>query len=181
VKPLVEMMELQRVQCFPACPTNPDTSVFAEFFPASQPAPSQPKATSEEEKQMHVYWNPLVFLLDFSAQRILTRFPPDVWQAFFCRSFRVPIPKMLAHAQGCTLCSCKICIDPLGDHDLIRKQHTGSIRGHNHLMLCQQHINCVVKGLIQQTAFNHTTSSKVVYKLLRTICLLDAMMHLQKG
>jgi len=33
-----------------------------------------------------------------------------------------------------TLCSCKMCIDPLGDHVLTCKQHTGSICGHNHLM-----------------------------------------------
>ena len=45
-----------------------------------------------------------------------------------------PIPKMLAHAQGRTKCSCNMCIDPLGDHVLCCKQHTGSIHGHNHLM-----------------------------------------------
>ena len=32
------------------------------------------------------------------------------------------------------VCSCKMYIDPLGDHVLTCKQHTGSIRGHNHLM-----------------------------------------------
>ena len=45
-----------------------------------------------------------------------------------------PIPRMLAHAQGRTLCSCKMCVDPLSDHVLTCKQHRGSIRGHNHLM-----------------------------------------------
>ena len=40
---------------------------------------------------------------------------------------------MLAHAHSRTLCSCKMCINPLGDHVLTCKQHTGSIRGHNHL------------------------------------------------
>ena len=41
---------------------------------------------------------------------------------------------MLAHAQGRTLCSCKMCIsDPLGDHVLTCKQHTGSIHSHNYL------------------------------------------------
>jgi len=63
---------------------------------------------------MQINWNPLTFLSDLSAHRILTLFPPDVWQAFFW----APIPKMLAHAQGCTLCSYKMCIDPLGDHVL---------------------------------------------------------------
>jgi len=47
----VEMLELQRVQHFPASPANPDDSVFAELFPASQQASSQPNASSE--KQMH--------------------------------------------------------------------------------------------------------------------------------
>ena len=41
---------------------------------------------------------------------------------------------MLAHAQGRTLCSCKMCVDPLSDHVLTCKQHRVSIRGHNHLM-----------------------------------------------
>jgi len=83
---------------------------------------------------MHINWNPLGFLSDLSAHKILTRLPPDVWQAFFCRSFGAPIPKMLAHAQSRTLCSCKMGIDPLGDRVLTCKQHTGTIRGHNHLM-----------------------------------------------
>jgi len=83
---------------------------------------------------MHINWNPLGFLSDLSAHKIETRFPPDVWQAFFCKSFGALIPKMLAHAQSCTLCSCKMGINPLGDHVLTCKQHTGSIRGHNHLM-----------------------------------------------
>ena len=88
----------------------------------------------EKAKQMHINWNPLGFLSDLSAHKIVTRFPPDVWEAFCCRSFGAPIPKMLAHAQSRTLCSCKMGIDPLGDHVLTCKQHTGSIRGHNHLM-----------------------------------------------
>jgi len=83
---------------------------------------------------MHLNWNPLGFLLDLSAHKSETRFPPDVWQASFCRSFGAPIPKMLAHAQSRTLSSCKMGIDPLGDHVLTYKQHTGSIRGHNQLM-----------------------------------------------
>jgi len=67
---------------------------------------------------MHLNWNPLGFLSELSQQKSVARFPPDVWQAFFCRSFRAPIPQMLAHAHSRTLCSCKMCIDPLGDHVL---------------------------------------------------------------
>jgi len=47
----VEMLELQRAQRFPACPTNPDTFVFAVLFSAYQPAPSQPNALSEKESR----------------------------------------------------------------------------------------------------------------------------------
>jgi len=136
LKRSVEMWELQCAQRFPVRPADPDSSVFAELFPAPQPEPSQPKVPTEKAKQMHINWNPLGFLSDLSAHKpeIETRFPPDVWQAFFCRSFGAPIPKMLAHAQSRTLCSCKMGIDPVGDHVVTCKQHTGSIRGHNHLM-----------------------------------------------
>ena len=128
------MLELQCAQRFPARPADPDSSVFAELFPAPQPEPSKPNVPMEEAKQMHLNWNPLGFLSDLSTNKSETRFPLDVWQAFFCRSFGAPIPKMLAHAHSCTLCSCKMCIDPFGDHFLTCKQHTGSIHGHNHLM-----------------------------------------------
>jgi len=83
---------------------------------------------------MHLTWNPVGFLSDLSKHKSETRFPPDVWLAFFCKSFGAPIPKMLLHTHSRTLCSCKMCINPLGDHVLTCKQHTGSIRGHNHLM-----------------------------------------------
>jgi len=134
LKRSVEMLELQCAQRFPARPADPDSSVFAELFPAPQPKPSQSNVPTEKATQMHINWNPLGFLLDLSAHKIETRFPLDVWQAFFCRSFGAPIPKMLTHAQSRTLCSYKMGIDPFGDHFLTCKQHTGSIRGHNHLM-----------------------------------------------
>jgi len=53
---------------------------------------------------------------------------------FFLQGFRIAIPKMLDHAHSRTLCSCKMCINPLGDHVRTCKQHTGSIRGHNDLI-----------------------------------------------
>ena len=64
----------------------------------------------EKAKQMHLNWNPLGFLSDLSTHKSETRFPPDVWQAFFCSSFGAHIPKMCAHAHSRTLCSCKMCI-----------------------------------------------------------------------
>jgi len=134
LKWLIEMLELQCAQRFPARPADPDSSVFAEFFPAPQPEPSQPDVPTEKAKQMHLNWSPLGFMSDLFTNKLETRFPLDVWQAFFCRSFRAPIPKMLAHAHSRTLCSCRMCINPLGDHVLSCKQHTGSICGHNHLM-----------------------------------------------
>ena len=134
LKRSIEMLELQCAQRFPARPADPESSVFSELFPAPQPEPSQPNVPKAKAKQMHLNWNPLGFLSDLSTNKFETRFPPDVWQAFFCRSLGAPIPKLLAYAHNRTLCSCKMCIDPLGDHVLTCKQHTGAIRGHNHLM-----------------------------------------------
>jgi len=134
LKRSIEMLELQCAQRFPARPVDPDSSVFAELFPAPYPEPSQPNVPMEKAKQMYLNWSPLGFMSDLFTNKLETRFPLDVWQAFFCRSFRAPIPKMLANANSRTLCSCKMCINPLGDHVLTCKQHTGSIHSHNHLM-----------------------------------------------
>ena len=121
LKRSVEMLALQCAQRFPARPADPDSSVFAELFPAPRPEPSQPNVPTAKAKQMHLIWNPLGFLSELSQQKSLTLFPPDIWQAFFCRSFGAPIPKMLAHAHSRTFCSCTMCIDPLGDHVLTCK------------------------------------------------------------
>ena len=63
----VEMLALQCTQRFPARPADPDSSVFAELFPAPQPEPSKPNVPTEKAKQMHLNWNPLGFLSDFST------------------------------------------------------------------------------------------------------------------
>jgi len=118
LKQSIEMLELQCAQHFPSRPADPDSSVFAELFPVPQPEPLQPNLPTEKAKQIHFNWNPVGFLSDLSTNKFETRFPPDVWQAFSCRSFKAPIPKMLAHAHSRTLCSCKMCIDALGDHVL---------------------------------------------------------------
>ena len=75
----VEMLALQCAQRFPARPADPDSSVFADLFPAPQPEPSQPNVPTAKAKQMHLKWNPLGFLSDLSQQKSVTRFPPDVW------------------------------------------------------------------------------------------------------
>ena len=100
LKRLVEMLELQRAQRFPARPADPDSSVFAELFPAPQPAPSQPNVPAAKVTQMHLNWNPLCFLSELSQQKSVTCFPPDVWEAFFCRSFGAPIPQMFPRSQS---------------------------------------------------------------------------------
>jgi len=115
-------------------PADPESSVFSVLFPAPQSEPSQPNVPTEKARQMHLNWSPLGFMSDLSTNKLGTRFLLDVWQAFFCRSLGAPNPKMLANAHSHTICSCKTCIDPLGDHVLTCKQHTGSICGHNHLM-----------------------------------------------
>jgi len=110
LKRSIEMLELQCTQRFPARPADPDSSVFAELFPAPQPEPSQPNMPTEKAKQMHLNWSPLGFMLDLSTNKLETLFPPDIWQAFFCRSFGEPIPKMRAHDHSRTLCSWKMCL-----------------------------------------------------------------------
>ena len=47
----VEMLALQCAQRFPARPADPDSSVFAELFPAPQSAPSQPNVPMAKAKQ----------------------------------------------------------------------------------------------------------------------------------
>ena len=132
LKRSIEMLELQCAQRFPARPADPDSSVFAELFPAHQPEPLQPNVPTEKAQQMHLKWNPFGFLSDLSTNNFETRFLPDVCQTFSCRNFGAPIPMMLAHAHSCTrtLCSCKMHIDHLGDRVLTCKQHTRSQSSH---------------------------------------------------
>jgi len=47
---------MQCAQRFPARPADPDSSVFAELFPAPQSAPSQPNVPTAKAKQMHLNW-----------------------------------------------------------------------------------------------------------------------------
>jgi len=65
LKRSVEMLELQCAQRFPARPADPDSSVFAELFPAPQPEPSQPNVPTEKAKPMHLNWNPLFSVRPF--------------------------------------------------------------------------------------------------------------------
>jgi len=59
LKRSIEILELQCAHHFPERPADPDSSVFAELFPASQPEPSQPDVPTAKAKQMHLNWNPL--------------------------------------------------------------------------------------------------------------------------
>ena len=47
----------------------------------------------EKAKQMHLNWNPLGFMSDLSTNKLETRFPPDVWQAFFHQEVRSAHPQ----------------------------------------------------------------------------------------
>ena len=78
LKRLVEMLELQCAQRFPARSADPNPSVFTELFPDPQPEPSQPNVPTEKAKQIHINWNPLGFLSDLSTNKFGTRFPLDV-------------------------------------------------------------------------------------------------------
>ena len=88
-------MELQCAQRFPVRPADPDSSVFSELFPAPQPELSQPNVPTEKDKQMHLNWSPLGFMSDLSTNKLETRFPPDVWQAFSARVSERPSPRCL--------------------------------------------------------------------------------------
>ena len=55
-------------------------------IPFSKVFYEQPNVPTAKAKQMHLNWNPLGFVSELSHQKSATRFPPDVWQAFFCRS-----------------------------------------------------------------------------------------------
>ena len=94
---LVEMLALQCVQRFPARPTDPDSSVFAELFPAPQPEPSQPNVPTAKAKQMHLNWNPLGFLLELSQQKSVTRFPPAFLQEFRSAHPQDACPRSQSH------------------------------------------------------------------------------------
>jgi len=78
LKRSIEMLQLQCVQCFPARTADPDSSVFAELLPVSQPEPSQSNVPTAKVEQMHLTWNPLGVLSDLSKHKSETRFPPDV-------------------------------------------------------------------------------------------------------
>ena len=92
LKRSVEMLELQCPQRLPARPDDPDSSVFAELFPAPQPEPSQSNVPTEKAKQMHLNWNPLGFLSDLSAHKSETRFPSDVGRLFSAGVLERPSP-----------------------------------------------------------------------------------------
>jgi len=79
LKRLIEMFQLQCAQHFPARPADPDSSVFAELFPASQPEPSQLNVPTAKAKQMHLTWNPLGFLSDLS--NLAGFFLQEFWSA----------------------------------------------------------------------------------------------------
>jgi len=69
LKRSIEMLELQCAQPFPARPADPDSSVFAELFPAPQPETSQTNVPTEKAKQMHLNWSPLGFCQTFPRIR----------------------------------------------------------------------------------------------------------------
>ena len=79
LKRSVEMLALQCAQRFPARPADPDSSVFAEPFPAPQLAPSQPNVPTAKARQILLNWHPLGFMSELSQQNSSSRFPPDFW------------------------------------------------------------------------------------------------------
>ena len=71
----------------------------------------------------------------------------------------MPIPKMLAHAEDRTLCSCNTSIDSLGDYVFTGtcKKHKGSNRCHNLLM--DELANLARASKMRPARVNHKGSS----------------------
>jgi len=124
----VEKLSRQCAHRFTTIPADPFSSVSAELFPVPQSEPSQSNVRRRLSRCTSTRT-----LLVFCQKKSVTRFPLDVWQAFFYRSFGAPIPKILVHAHNRTLCPTRfasilwVIMSSLA-------YHTGSIRGHNHLM-----------------------------------------------
>jgi len=66
----VEMLALQCAQRFPARPADPDSSVFAELFPAPQPEPSQPNVPTAKVRQITSTGTLLVFCQNFLSKSL---------------------------------------------------------------------------------------------------------------
>ena len=91
----VEMLALQCAQRFPARPADPDSSVFAELFPAPHPEPSQPNVSPAKAKQMHLNWNPLglQFSVGTFSTKVCNSFPSRRLAGFFLQDFRSAHPQ----------------------------------------------------------------------------------------
>jgi len=161
--PSEDYFKLQSVQRIPAVPKDEQDTIFHEYFPQTDNVdpnapPANPAAPAEKKKAWNLYWGPLSWIADMSAQRPVTRFSLDLWMSFFCRSMGAPIPMLQMHAVARTMCSCKnFSLDPQGDHVLACKKHTGATRGHNHVM-----------DVLAQLARNTGYSVRVNHKMSTT-------------
>jgi hypothetical protein len=98
-----QTLSLQSAQCFMACPTDRDDTIFDLHFP-TPPTDSQMQADpSLKEKTWHLNWMPLVFLASFRPKRQPTRFTGEIRVNFVCQALGAPIPllrPMLSYARN---------------------------------------------------------------------------------
>ena len=90
LKRLIEMLQLQCAQRFPARPADPDSSLFAELFAASQPEPSQPDvSTAKDAPQLEPSW----FSVGPFPEKVCNSFPAGRLTGFFLQEFRSAHPQ----------------------------------------------------------------------------------------
>jgi len=73
-----EYLKLQSVQRIPA--KNEQDTFFHEYCLQTDPnaLPTNPAAPAEKKKVWNLYWGPLSWMADMSAQRPVTRFSLDL-------------------------------------------------------------------------------------------------------
>jgi len=132
-----QTLGLQSSQCFKACPTDPDDTIFGLHFPTpATDSQAQVQADpSPKEKAWHLNLMPLAFLARLLPQRQPTRFTGEIWVKIFCQALGAPVPLLCAHAVARTQCACqKFALYQYGDHVFTCKKHTGDIASHDHVI-----------------------------------------------
>jgi len=138
-----QSLSLQSSQCFKACPTDPDDTIFGLHFPTPATDSQVQADPSLKEKAWHPTWMPLAFHARLWPQRQPTHFTGEIWVNILCQALGAPIPLLCAHAVARTQCACqKFVLDQYGDHVLTCKKHTGAITGHDHVMNVLAQLAC---------------------------------------
>ena len=133
LKGLVAMLELQCAQRFPARPADPDSSVFAELFPAPQSNTHGLTCLQRRLSKCTSTGTLLVFCWIFPRIRLRLVSRRTFERLFSAGVLERPSPRCLPTLTVARFAPAR-WVYPWSDHVLTCKQYTGSIHGHNHLM-----------------------------------------------